>query len=216
MTRRPYSSFQRVADADCAKARALGRESYLGWAIPAAEAGDIRREDVRELAKLRVDFLLHQAAGRGKFSPLRAWRLKGLEMCAEQGIDAAEMESGGGPSRALAGLPRGGAGKKPLFYEWSPNWKFVHETFVPASRCAEGQYRSRRSGTAQVVVCCPEGSKMDDRQRCCTRDGKCVEKPIKQSVRVPVGQFKREHPKLWIKMSRGKIDRKTNSVKVRP
>ena len=99
--------------------------------------------------------------------------------------------------------------RKPLMYEFYPWEKYVHETMKPASACERGQYRSRMVDGTQVVICCPRGTKMDFKKRCCVpkRGAKaCVTKPMTQSFRHKVEKFKTRHPDIWEKLISTKPD----------
>jgi len=107
--------------------------------------------------------------------------------------------------------------KKPKYYEYSPTWDYVHETFKPADACEPGEFRSTKARGVQTVICCPTGTKMDMKARCCKRTGKstCDSKPEVQSVRVPKRKFARRHPGIWKKLRDGTIDEKTGTVIVK-
>ena len=90
--------------------------------------------------------------------------------------------------------------RKPIFYELPKSGAYVHETFIPASECASGQYASTKRKGVQTVLCCPKGTHMDRRSRCCKRDSACVTRAKAQSVRVPIATFKKRHPALFKKL----------------
>lgn len=96
--------------------------------------------------------------------------------------------------------------RKPIFYELPPSGQYVHETFIPASKCASGQYASAVNKGVQTVLCCPTGTRMDRRSKCCRRGSACVTRAKAQSVRVPIATFKKRHPSLFKKLVKeGKV-----------
>jgi len=114
------------------------------------------------------------------------------------------------------------ARRKPLYYEYVPGEKLVHEVFTEPQKCEPGQYRSRwrvwgKPGEkfteyygTQVVICCPKGTRMDIKARCCKplrgkKKDVCVGKPITQSIRHTVEKFKARHPDIWKKLIRAKM-----------
>jgi hypothetical protein len=99
--------------------------------------------------------------------------------------------------------------KKPLYYEWNPTYDYVHETMFPADKCQYGEYRSKMVKGTQIVICCPKGSRMDIKARCCKPIGKkaCVGKPVTQSIRHKVSRFKSKYPDIWEKLQRAKTDK---------